>query len=195
MAISRLSCPHCGRPSLFPNVDLANAQNEKNKLTVRYKAALISCDTRGTGKVVREFENACKDSKAVFALGVHKLHREIASGCDIFETYYDLEKLKNRTTDNSRPHDSLGWLGSASIIRQAWDLSLIGPSKTAKLQRIGYQFIPLGPNPMSRSSGSESKSFPPQVLTCKLLIDGYNLMYAIGYAQAADTRQIGRAHV
>ena len=41
---------------------------------------------------------------------------------------------------------------------------------------------------MSRSSGSESKSFPPQVLSCKLLIDGYNLMYAIGYAQAADTR-------
>jgi hypothetical protein len=41
---------------------------------------------------------------------------------------------------------------------------------------------------MSRSSGSESKPFPPQVLSCKLLVDGYNLMYAIGYAQAADTR-------
>jgi len=41
---------------------------------------------------------------------------------------------------------------------------------------------------MSRSSGSESKPFPPQVLSCKLLIDGYNLMYAIGYAQAGDTR-------
>ena len=41
---------------------------------------------------------------------------------------------------------------------------------------------------MSRSSGSESKPFAPQVLSCKLLIDGYNLMYAIGYAQAGDTR-------
>lgn len=41
---------------------------------------------------------------------------------------------------------------------------------------------------MSRSSGSESKPFPPQVLSCKLLVDGYNLMYAIGYAQAGDTR-------
>jgi predicted RNA-binding protein with PIN domain len=41
---------------------------------------------------------------------------------------------------------------------------------------------------MSRSSGSESKPFPPQVLSCKLLIDGYNLMYSIGYAQAGDMR-------
>ena len=41
---------------------------------------------------------------------------------------------------------------------------------------------------MSRSSGSESKPFAPQVLSCKLLIDGYNLMYAIGYAQAGDMR-------
>ncbi|MFM9062074.1 MAG: NYN domain-containing protein [Pirellula sp.] len=41
---------------------------------------------------------------------------------------------------------------------------------------------------MSRSSGAESNRFPPQVLACKLLIDGYNLMYAIGYAQAGDTR-------
>ncbi|MFM8571772.1 MAG: hypothetical protein ACKOAU_09270, partial [Pirellula sp.] len=36
--------------------------------------------------------------------------------------------------------------------------------------------------------GSESKAFPPQVLSCKLLIDGYNLMYCIGYAQAGDVR-------
>lgn len=41
---------------------------------------------------------------------------------------------------------------------------------------------------MSRSSGSESKPFPPQVLSCKLLVDGYNLMYSIGYAQAGDVR-------
>lgn len=96
-ATSRSICPHCGRPSYFPNVDKAIAKAEQEKLADRYNAALNSCKARNTSSIVEDFERACKESKAVFSLSVQKLYREIANGTDIFETYYDLEKLKNRT--------------------------------------------------------------------------------------------------
>lgn len=118
MGISRRSCPHCGRPSLFPNVDLANESVERDKLTLAYQAAIDSCVAKGTDGVVRDFEDACKDTKAVFALRVQKLYRELASISDIFETYYDLERLKNRTEDTS----GLDW----AKLRPQAEIELLG---------------------------------------------------------------------
>lgn len=118
MAISRRCCPHCGRPSHFPNVDLANQRGERNKLKSRYESALDLCEANGASAVVSDFENACKTSKAVFSLQVQKLHREIASGSDIFETYYDLERLKNRTEDSF----GLDW----SRLRTQAEIELLG---------------------------------------------------------------------
>ncbi len=119
MTISRTSCPHCGRPAFAPNVDLANDPDEQRKLRDRYRAALAECDKKGTRAIADKFDVACRGSNAVFALGVQKLYREVCTGTDIFETYYDLERLKNRTEaghgldwGSLRPRAEIELLGS-----------------------------------------------------------------------------------
>lgn len=94
MPIARTSCPHCGRPSLFPNVDLAGDTVEQVKLRRRFEAALADCHNRACGDVVNAFIDACRSSVAVFACDILKLHRQLGTGTEIFETYYDLEHLR-----------------------------------------------------------------------------------------------------
>lgn len=96
MPLSRETCPHCGRGLFFPNVDLAETAEERRKLQERYDAAMQKAIDRRADGVAGSFESACKSSMAVFACPVLKLHRAIASSTDIFETYYDLERLKLR---------------------------------------------------------------------------------------------------
>ncbi len=61
---------------------------------------------RGAEAAARLFAVACQSSVAVFACPVLKLHRAIASTTDIFETYYDLERLKLRAdTPANEPFD------------------------------------------------------------------------------------------
>ncbi len=119
MTISRTSCPHCGRPAFAPNVDLAEDPDEREKLRDRYTAALAECDKKGTRAIADDFDAACRSSRAVFALGVQKLYRQVCTGTDIFETYYDLERLKNRTEAGTgldwaslRPRAEIELLGS-----------------------------------------------------------------------------------
>lgn len=96
MPISRTTCPHCGRPQFFPNVDLAETPDEREKLRAKYDAVMMNSTLRHVDDIVRSFERACESSVAVFACPILKLHRAIASSTDIFETYYDLERLKLR---------------------------------------------------------------------------------------------------
>lgn len=119
MAISRLLCPHCGRPGFAPNVDLANDLDERRKLSERYTATLAECDQKGTRAIANDFDAACRNSRAVIALNVQKLYRAVSTGTDLFETYYDLERLKNRTEDGTgldwarlRPQAEIELLGS-----------------------------------------------------------------------------------
>ncbi len=39
-------CPHCGRPSLYPNVDIAEQPEEKNALDSRYQDSLQDAEKR-----------------------------------------------------------------------------------------------------------------------------------------------------
>jgi len=133
MAISRQTCPHCGLPSFFPNVDLANDPAERKKLRDKYVAALDDCNGKGTNEIASHFEQACKRSKAVFALNVKKLHREIASITDIFETYYDLERLKNRTEDET----GLDW----ARLRPQAEIELLGDHRN--IDQIHYASLSL----------------------------------------------------
>ncbi len=55
------------------------------------------CKQNNCEDIAERFLDACKQSSAVFSCPVLKLHREIASGTDLFETYYDLERLKLRS--------------------------------------------------------------------------------------------------
>jgi hypothetical protein len=98
MPISRTTCPHCGRPSFFPNVDLAKLPGEQIKLKSRYDCAVVESINRGCDAIAGDFETACSRSSAAFACGIEKLYREIATGVDIFESFYDLERLRLRLT-------------------------------------------------------------------------------------------------
>lgn len=119
MPISRTNCPHCGRPQLFPNVDLANRPIEKTKLVSRYQAALAECRRRGCEETAQQFTESCTEAVAVFACSLQRLHRQVASGTDVFETFYDLDRLRLQTSEPGefdwgrlRPQAEIELLGS-----------------------------------------------------------------------------------
>jgi hypothetical protein len=92
--MDRENCPHCGRPSLFPNVDLADDPAETDKLDTRFKEVERECDSRGCQSLASDFANACENSAAVFHCGILKLFRQTGTGTEVFETYHDLEQLR-----------------------------------------------------------------------------------------------------
>jgi len=94
--LDRTQCPHCAQPQLFPNVRLAEHEDERQKLIDRYEKAKEDCRRRGREKALAEFERVCDTSVAVFNCATLKLFRQIASGTDLFETYHDLESLRIR---------------------------------------------------------------------------------------------------
>ncbi len=96
MPVSRTNCPHCGLPSFFPNVDLAKTPEERQKLARRVQSSLQRLKEKAAEHIGRSFISACRNSVAVFACTLLKLHREIAATTEIFETYYDLERLRLR---------------------------------------------------------------------------------------------------
>lgn len=125
MPITRTSCPHCGRPQFFPNVDIAESPEEKQKLHQRFQDAIVQCQNDSCWDVATRFISACEKSVAVFACPLLKLHRQVASGTDVFETYYDLERLRLRASSSKRfdwaklrPQAEIELLGSHHHINQ-----------------------------------------------------------------------------
>ncbi|MBX7132677.1 MAG: hypothetical protein K1X67_08390 [Fimbriimonadaceae bacterium] len=117
--LDRTNCPRCARPQLFPNVNFANTTQEQKKLDAGYVQALQDADVRGCRVQVDEFDNACRGSAAVFRCTTERLHRQIGSGTDLFETYYQLEQLRLRTDPSSgldfqklRPQAEIELLGN-----------------------------------------------------------------------------------
>lgn len=123
--LDRTTCPHCARPSLFPNVAMANQANETRKLDDRYQAALVDADQRGCRANVDQFSDDCRKASAVMRCDLQRLHRQIASGSDIFAPYYDLERLRLRMSTSDgfnfeklRPQAEIELLGNAKHIEQ-----------------------------------------------------------------------------
>lgn len=112
-------CPHCALPSLFPNVTLAKQPQEFQKLDRRYREALGAADTRGCRAVVDQFTNECRNTTAVMRCELMRLHLQIASGSEIFAPYYDLERLRLRSSvsngfnyEKLRPQAEIELLGN-----------------------------------------------------------------------------------
>jgi len=105
MRVSRTTCPHCGRPQFFPNVDIANSQLEQDKVDLRLENVRQECANNGCLDQFDLFLKLTSSADAIFACPLEKLHREIASGTELFETFYDLERLRLRA---STPRD-LNW--------------------------------------------------------------------------------------
>jgi hypothetical protein len=88
--ISRNICPHCGLPSHFPNVDVA--QDENPDLLKRYSEAIADANARGVIKQVRQFEAALEDSAAVSNKKLPVLVRVCEEDNELFSNYYQLSK-------------------------------------------------------------------------------------------------------
>jgi hypothetical protein len=83
-------CPHCGRPSLFPNVEAAEADDERAALEVRYQSAQAEGAARGVDSILKDFESALANSSAVIARSVTETQRLATSDHELYATYYQL---------------------------------------------------------------------------------------------------------
>lgn len=118
---SRTSCPHCARPQLFPNVAKATNEAERDKLNAKFEQTKQSCQADGRAREFEDFYTQTGASQALFACSTTKLHREISSETEIFETYYQLEALRLRS---SAPK-SLDW----EKLRPQAESELLGSNK------------------------------------------------------------------
>lgn len=75
---------------------MAQDDEQRRLLLAKYDEAQRECCERGCENVLASFEKACAKSFAVVNCPLLKLHRELASGTDVFETYYYLERLRIR---------------------------------------------------------------------------------------------------
>jgi hypothetical protein len=88
---SQHRCPHCGRPSLFPNVYDAERESERQALEDRYQQALVLADQAGARSEVDRFEDAVRrNSKAVLCLDLTVVQQRAKSNREPFATYYQL---------------------------------------------------------------------------------------------------------
>ena len=98
-------CPHCGRPSLFPNVAEADQEEEHNALQQRYQEAQADASRRGARVVLIAFEQAvAAHSRAVAARHVEEAGRLASSDNKIYPSFYEEVEAGIRTP-NGGPWD------------------------------------------------------------------------------------------
>lgn len=139
MPITRTTCPHCGRPQLFPNVSLAKDSVEKKKLIDRYNRALSAAAKRDCAQVALRFDEVCTQTTAVFTCPLERLHRETATGTELYETYYDLERLRLRTSSSQ----NFDW----EKLRPQAEIELLGSNK--HLDQLHYACLSIDGNGLS----------------------------------------------
>src|SRR3990172_922335 len=73
---SQTSCPHCGRPSLFPNVTAASHANEVAALDLRYEQACTAAAKRGCSDVRERLEAEIDgNARVVISTNFNELQR------------------------------------------------------------------------------------------------------------------------
>lgn len=115
-------CPHCGQPSLFPNVNIAN--EEQSFLQDRYEKAVAEALARGAEANVEGFEKILDKSYAVINRSLNELERLIGSDFEVYATYYHLSEgirlQKGEKFDSLRQAaDSIFFTGYREEIRFA----------------------------------------------------------------------------
>jgi RNA polymerase subunit RPABC4/transcription elongation factor Spt4 len=115
-------CPHCGQPSLFPNVVIAHS--EQSSLQNRYDNAISLALTSGAITNVNDFERTVNKSCAVVNRSLSELQRLVGSDFEVYATYYRLSEgirlQKGEEFDSLRQAaDSIFFTGYAKEIRFA----------------------------------------------------------------------------
>jgi hypothetical protein len=83
------NCPDCGNSLGFPNVRAAADNVEVQDLATRYGQAVSDAQTRGTDKLLTEFENVVRaKSRAVICRPLGTLKKLLDSGDGLFQTFY-----------------------------------------------------------------------------------------------------------
>lgn len=95
-------CPHCGRPSLPPNVEMASSPEERDALSRRYEEVIKDAETRGCFDVVQRFKDEVSRSKAVIARSTLETMRLANSDKEIYVTYYTLVDAGIRLISGSK---------------------------------------------------------------------------------------------
>jgi RNA polymerase subunit RPABC4/transcription elongation factor Spt4 len=95
-------CPHCARPSRFPNVHAVARDDETSALAARFDAARREVDGRGAEQVVRDFMTALDESKAVLARPLGEAQRLASSEKQGYATYYQLNEAEVRLPDGDK---------------------------------------------------------------------------------------------
>jgi hypothetical protein len=92
-------CPHCARPSLYPNVRAAEQEDERKALAIRHEQAVRDAEARGCGGVVRDFEVAAGASAAVLTRPLGEVERLASSDRQLYSTYYQLLEAEVKLPD------------------------------------------------------------------------------------------------
>ncbi len=83
-------CPHCARPSLFPNVRAAELSWEREALEERYTRGVAEAASRHADATLAAFESELARSHAVIARDIHELMRLTTSDREVYASYYEL---------------------------------------------------------------------------------------------------------
>lgn len=94
-------CPHCGRPSLYPNIRAAEEPAEVAALEKRYRLAESDARRRGAGAALHDFERAINGTVAILARSSNELLRLATGDDEIYATFYQLigAGVKSHTMD------------------------------------------------------------------------------------------------
>lgn len=118
--LSLSSCPHCGRPSLFPNVDQANLPEEFEALFARYEAVHSRAAERNARQQLDSFERDVERSYAVNCCPFGVVEQISRSDNEIAATFY-MRGVTNLSKGSNVLSDS-GW----DAIRPAAETAFFG---------------------------------------------------------------------
>lgn len=91
MPLSADRCPHCARPSYFPNVDVASDPSEIAALDERYTAAMAGAAANGTGAIAGDLEQQTSSkSRVVISRDSAEILRLASSENEVYSTFYGL---------------------------------------------------------------------------------------------------------
>jgi hypothetical protein len=95
-------CPHCARPSLYPNVRAAEQETEREALEARYLLAVQDAESRGCRDAVHAFESATDASHAVLSRPLADVERLASSDRQLYATYYQLLEAGVKLPDGDK---------------------------------------------------------------------------------------------
>jgi hypothetical protein len=103
MPISADRCPHCARPSLFPNVDAASDPGEVAALDVRYTSAIATVTANGTAPIAALLEDdTATRSRVVISRDSNEVYRLACGDNQLYATFYNLVEAGFRVPADSK---------------------------------------------------------------------------------------------